>query len=75
MWNIKTIFIKDSLKVNMKDYIEVNSAIALALQGLEYGIKEVNFKNKHLKTVWVECFLVWKQKVKAKMVNQADQKY
>lgn len=35
----------------MKDYIEVNSAIALALQGLEYGIKEVNFKNKHLKTV------------------------
>ncbi len=30
--------------VNIKDYIEVNSAIALALEGIGEGIKEINFK-------------------------------
>ena len=40
---LKPFFIEDTPKVNMKDYIEVNSAIALALQGLEYGIKGINF--------------------------------
>ena len=28
----------------MKDYMEVNSAIALAMQGLGYGVKNINFK-------------------------------
>ena len=32
----------------IKDYIEVNSAIALALQGLEYGLKDINFKKQTL---------------------------
>lgn len=45
---LKPFFIKDSLKINMKDYIEVNSAIALALQGLEIGLKDVNFKKQTL---------------------------
>lgn len=40
---LKPFFIEDSPKINMKDYIEVNSAIALALQGLDFGIKEINF--------------------------------
>lgn len=31
-------------QINIKDYIEVNSAIALALQGLGQGIKKINFK-------------------------------
>lgn len=31
------------IKVNIKDYIEVNSAIGLALQGLGEGLKEINF--------------------------------
>ena len=31
--------------MNIKDYIEVNSAIALALQGLGEGIKESNCSN------------------------------
>lgn len=53
---LKPFFIKDSLKVNMKDYIEVNSAIALALQGLEYGIKEVNFKKQTFKDSLSEMF-------------------
>lgn len=37
---------KTNVKLNIKDYIEVNSAIALALQGLGEGIKDINFKNK-----------------------------
>lgn len=43
---LKPFFIKDTVKINIKDYIEVNSAISLALQGLEYGLKDMNFK-KH----------------------------
>ena len=43
---LKPYFMKNkSTEVNIKDYIEVNSAIALGLQGLSEGIKEVNFKN------------------------------
>lgn len=37
---------KSNIKLNIRDYIEVNSAIALALQGLGLGHKEMNFKNK-----------------------------
>ena len=43
---LKPFFIKDSAKINMKDYIEVNSAIALALQGLDYGLRDMNFKQR-----------------------------
>lgn len=43
---LKPFFIEDSPKVNMKDYIEVNSAISLALQGLEYGLSNMNFNKK-----------------------------
>ena len=39
---------KTNIKLNIKDYIEVNSAIALALQGLGIGNKAINFKNKSL---------------------------
>lgn len=43
---LKPYFIPlSAVKVNIKDYIEVNSAIALALQGLGEGIKEINFSN------------------------------
>ncbi len=41
---------KTNLKVNIKDYIEVNSAISLALQGLGIGKKEINF-GKERKTL------------------------
>ena len=41
---LKPYFISDGIKVNIKDYIEVNSAIAVAMQGLGYGIKNMNFK-------------------------------
>lgn len=36
---------KSNLKINIKDYIEVNSAIALSLEGLGLGTKEANFKH------------------------------
>ena len=36
---------KTNVKLNIKDYIEVNSAIALALQGVGIGSKEINFKH------------------------------
>lgn len=39
---------KSNLKLNIKDYIEVNSAIALALQGIGIGDKDINFKNKSI---------------------------
>lgn len=43
---MKPYFIKDNIKINIKDYIEVNSAISLAMQGLGYGLKDMNFKKK-----------------------------
>ena len=45
---LKPFFIKDTVKVNVKDYVEVNSAIAMALQGLGYGVKDMNFKKHSL---------------------------
>ena len=36
-------FISNSSKINIKDYIEVNSAIAIALQGLDKSSKNINF--------------------------------
>ncbi len=45
---LKPYFLNDRTNINIKDYIEVNPAIALALQGLGEGIKEVNF----LKSDW-----------------------
>ena len=35
-------------EINIKDYIEVNSAIALALQGIGDGLKGINFKKENM---------------------------
>ena len=45
---LKPYFVTENIKINIKDYIEVNSAIALAMQGLGYGIKSMNFKKAGL---------------------------
>lgn len=46
---LKPYFIQNiNSKINIKDYIEVNSAIALALQCFNDGIKNVNFKKATL---------------------------
>lgn len=41
---LKPSFIKISPEINIKDYVEVNSAISLALSGLGQGITGMNFK-------------------------------
>lgn len=47
---LKPYFINNTqAKINLKDYIEVNSPIALALQGLGDGLKGMNFKKESLK--------------------------
>ncbi len=43
---LKPNFIKKSPNINIKDYIEVNSAISLGLMGLGEGLNEMNFKAK-----------------------------
>lgn len=45
---LKPYFVTENIKINIKDYIEVNSAIAIAMQGLDYGIKNMNFKKQSL---------------------------
>ncbi len=44
---LKPYFINNlQTKINIKDYIEVNSAIALALDGVGQGLKGLNFKKE-----------------------------
>lgn len=45
---LRPSFIKISPEINLKDYIEVNSAISLALSGLGQGITGMNFKKANL---------------------------
>lgn len=45
---LKPNFIKISPEINIKDYVEVNSAISLALSGLGQGISGMNFKKTPL---------------------------
>lgn len=46
---LRPYFIKSiGTEINIKDYIEVNSAIALALQGVGEGLKGINFKKESL---------------------------
>lgn len=46
---LKPYFItKVGKKINIKDYIEVNSAIALGMQGLGEGLKNINFKKSSI---------------------------
>ncbi len=41
---LKPSFITNTKDINIKDYIEVNSAISLALLGLGQGLTSMNFK-------------------------------
>ncbi len=45
---LKPYFIKQAPQVNIKDYIEVNSAISLALMNFKIGITGMNFKQNNL---------------------------
>lgn len=47
---LKPYFINNTqTKINIKDYIEVNSAIAIALDGIGEGLKGLNFKKETFK--------------------------
>ena len=46
---LKPYFATNNSKINIKDYIEVNSAIALALEGIGYGLKDLNFRTTNWK--------------------------
>lgn len=47
---LKPHFVENApTKINMKDYIQVNSALAIALQGLGDGIRNMNFKKDSIK--------------------------
>lgn len=43
---LKPYFIEKTREISMKDYIEVNSAISIALMGLGEGISGMNFKRQ-----------------------------
>ena len=45
---LKPYFVENAGNINIKDYIEVNSAISLALMGLNEGIAGMNFKKMNL---------------------------
>lgn len=44
---LKPSFVKVTKNINIKDYIEVNTAISIALMGLEVGIPGMNFKKQN----------------------------
>ena len=43
---LKPYFVSNNSKINIKDYIEVNSAIALAIQAIDGIVKNVNFNKE-----------------------------
>ena len=45
---LKPYFIENTRDISIKDYIEVNSAISMALMGLGEGVTGMNFKKKTL---------------------------
>ncbi len=54
---LKPYFINNvQARINIKDYVEVNSAIALGLQGVGEGLRGVNFKKETFKDKIPEIF-------------------
>lgn len=62
---LKPSFISNNSKINIKDYIEVNSAISLALQGLNKN-NEINFTQSE---IWEKLFNILKSDVSIGNVN------
>ena len=73
---LKPFFAEDDAQINVKDYIEVNSATALALQGLGMGLKNINF-GRDTNTTWnkikkILTMEVGGSKSKAKKKNKGN---
>lgn len=62
---------KTNTKINVKDYAEVNSAISLALQGLDTKSNGVNFSNKGKTLESMKTFLTADAKVSGEKLKQA----
>lgn len=72
---LKPYFIPESVKINVKDYIEVNSAIALAMQGLGYGVGTINFKKPSFSDrlpEWMKIEIGTKDKDKTKDKSKSN---
>ena len=67
---MKPSFIKMSPEINIKDYVEVNSAISLALSGLGQGISGMNFKKTSLMDKLPDILTMEVGTKKAKSNNQ-----
>ena len=76
---LKPYFLRNMVgEINTKDYIEVNSAIALAMQGMNEGIKGINFQKED----WREKLPSWltadiggsKKTNKKKVQNKKEKK-
>ena len=75
---LRPYFIPETVKINMKDYIEVNSAIALGLQGLGYGVKDINFKQPSLTDrlpAWMKIDLGKKKEGKEEKEDSGKKKF
>lgn len=71
---LKPYFVPQTVKINIKDYIEVNSAIALALQGLDYGVKNINFKSPTFSDKLPDFLKLDFSNKKTKEKNETDKK-
>lgn len=70
---LRPFFIPENVKINIKDYIEVNSAIALAMQGLGYGVKSINFKRTSIVETLSELLKIEVQPKDKKKENKEKQ--
>lgn len=70
---LKPFFIPENVKINIKDYIEVNSAIAIAMQGLGYGVKSINFKRTSIVETLSELLKIEVQPKDKKKENKEKQ--
>lgn len=72
---LKPSFIKISPEINVKDYVEVNSAISLALSGLGEGISGLNFKKTTLNDKLSEIFTIEIGNKKEKKKTKENRKF
>ncbi len=63
---------KSNLKINVKDYIEVNSAISLALQPLMNEIKGINFKKPSASEALLNVFSTGAGEKKTKVKEEKN---
>lgn len=71
---LKPKIIKLSSDINIKDYIEVNSAISLALSGLGQGITGMNFKSTPLLDKILDVFNMEVKRPKSKKNTKKENK-